>query len=31
MAKEEGLKGDVKFGRVGHQKRPQLKGEIIPG
>jgi len=28
--KEEGLQRDVKFGRVGHQKEPQLKGQIIP-
>jgi len=30
MDKEGGLKRDVKLGRVGHQKGPQLKGEIIP-
>src|SRR6218665_831202 len=29
-AKEEGLKGDAKFGRVDHQQRTQLNGEIIP-
>ena len=28
--KEEGLQRDVKFGRMGDQKRPQLKGEMIP-
>ena len=28
--KEEGLDKDVKFGGVGHQKEPQLKGKIIP-
>src|SRR6218665_4036533 len=28
--KEDGLQRDVKFGRVGHQKGPQLKGKIIP-
>src|SRR6218665_3122496 len=30
-AKEEGLEGDVKFGKVGHQQGTQLlNGEIIP-
>jgi len=28
--KKERLLRDVKFGRVGHHKGPQLKGEIIP-
>ena len=28
--KEEGLQKEVKFGRVGHQKGPQLKRKIIP-
>src|SRR6218665_617937 len=27
--KEERLQRDVKFGRVGHHKGPQLKGQII--
>src|SRR6218665_677190 len=30
-AKEEGLEGDVKFGRGGHQQGTQLNREIIPG
>src|SRR6218665_883984 len=29
--KEHGLKGDVKFGRGGHQQGMQLNREIIPG
>src|SRR6218665_2342300 len=31
MAKEEGLEGDVKFGRGGHQQGTQLNREISPG
>jgi len=31
MAEEEGLEGDVKFGRGGHQQGMQLNREIIPG
>ena len=30
-AKGEGLEGDVKFGRGGHQQGTQLNREIIPG
>jgi len=30
MAKEEGLKGAVKFRRVGEQQGRELNGEIIP-
>ena|SRR6218665_630388 len=30
MAKEEGLEGDVQFGRGGHQQGTQLNIEIIP-
>src|SRR6218665_256166 len=29
-AKEQGLEGDVKFGRADHQQVTQLNGEVIP-